>query len=187
MVFESGFAGLVNLFQQYGFMDFLLPFILIFTLVFAVTAKMPLFKDNKNFRVIMALVLALLFVMPHFTGFRPLGYDPVEVLFNSLPSISLLAVAIVMMLMLIGVFGSEGLSDKARPFILIVTLGFVGYIFGASLEMWTGPYNIWTWWTTELTEILIILAIFGAIVAFITVMMTTIRIALKISLDTLEI
>ena len=104
----ADFSSLAHYFQSYGVMDFLLPFLLVFTIIFAVTAKLPLFKDNKNFRVVIALVLGLVFVVPHITGDYPLGYDPVQVMNSALPSISLVSIAAVMLLLLMGLFGTFG-------------------------------------------------------------------------------
>ncbi len=161
------FDTLAYYFQSYGVMDFLLPFILVFTIIFAVTAKLPLFKDNKNFRMVIALVLGLVFVVPHITGNYPLGYDPVEVMINALPSISLISVSAIMLLILMGIFGTD-FSKKAAPFIALVSMGFVAYVFGAALNLWSGPYDVFGWWSPEVTELMIILVIFGLIVNFIT-------------------
>ena len=54
----GSFTNLAQYFQAYGVMDFLLPFILVFTILYAVTAKLALFKDHKQFRVVIALVLS---------------------------------------------------------------------------------------------------------------------------------
>ncbi len=160
------FSNLANLFQSLGVVDFLLPFLLVFTIVYAVSIKMPLFKDNKNFSVVIALVLSLLFVVPHITGNYPLGYDPVAVMNNALPSISLISVAAIMLLLLMGIFGTD-FAAAAAPFIAVVSIGFVGYVFGASLGLWTGPYDVFGWWSSEVTELLIIILVFGLIVWFI--------------------
>ena len=162
-----GFDTLAYYLQTYGIMDFLLPFLLVFTILFAVTAKVTLFKERKNFRVIIALVLAIMFVAPHISGAYPLGYDPVLIINQTLPSISLVAVAAIMLLLLMGVFGTE-FSATAAPFIAIVSIGFVVYIFGSSLNLWTGPSQVFSWWTPQTTELLIILLVFGVIVYFIT-------------------
>ncbi len=163
---SASFTNLAQYFQAYGVMDFLLPFILVFTIVYAVASKLPLFKDNKNYGVVIALVLALLFVVPHITGTYPLGYDPVQVMNEALPSISLVSVAAVMVLLLLGVFGKD-LSKTAAPLIAIVALGFVIYIFGASLNLWRGPYDVFYWWSSDVTELMIVLLIFGLVVWFI--------------------
>ena len=163
------FSSLGYYFQQWGVMDFLLPFLLVFTIVFAVSAKLPLFSERKNFRVIIALVLGLMFVIPHITGYygSTFNYDPVEVLNETLPSISLVAVAAVMLLLLMGVFGTS-FAAAAAPIIAIAAIIFVAYIFGSSLQFWNGPSDIWSWWTPETTELIIILLVFGLIVYFIT-------------------
>lgn len=162
-----GFTTLAHYFQTYGVLDFLLPFILVFTIVFAVMQKTKILGDNKNFNIVIALVLALLFVVPHITGSYPLGYDPVQVMNDALPSISLVAIAAIMLLILMGIF-STGFSQAASPIIGIIAIIFVIYIFGASLNLWTGPYDIFGWWTPETTELIIVILIFGLIVKFIT-------------------
>src|SRR3989344_2445102 len=162
-----GFSTLIQYFQSYGVMDFLLPFILVFTIIYAVTATVPLFKDQKNFRVIIALVLSLLFVVPHITGLYPLGYDPVQVMNESLPSIALVAVAAVMILLLLGIFGRE-FADAAGGWIALIAILFVIYIFGAALGLWFGPYDVFSWWTPEVTELIVILLVFGVLIWWIT-------------------
>ncbi|HLC52237.1 MAG TPA: hypothetical protein VJI98_03265 [Candidatus Nanoarchaeia archaeon] len=159
---------LIRYFQTYGILDFILPFILVFTIVYAIMHKTKILGDDKkNFNVIIALVLGLLFVVPHILGTYPLGYDPVKVLNETLPSISLVAVAAIMLLLLMGIFGT-GFAASAKPIIAIIAVVFVAYIFGASLNLWRGPYDIFYWWTTEVTELLVIILVFGLIVWFVT-------------------
>ncbi|MBI2669082.1 hypothetical protein HYX14_04540 [Candidatus Woesearchaeota archaeon] len=160
-------SSLAAYFQAYGVLDFLLPFILVFTIVFAVMQKTKILGDKKNFNVIIALVLGLLFVVPHMLGTYPLGYDPVQVMNETLPSISLVAVASIMLLLLMGIFGT-GFAAGAVPIIALLAVIFVVYIFGASLRLWTGPYEVFYWWTPETTELLIVILVFGLIVWFIT-------------------
>lgn len=152
--------------QVYGVLDFLLPFILVFTIVYAVMRKTKLLGDDKRFDVIIALVLGLLFVVPHIMGVYPIGYDPVQVMNESLPSISLVAVASIMLLLLMGIFGTN-FSKVAAPLIAVAAIVFVAYIFGSSLNLWTGPSEVFGWWSSELTELLIIILVFALIVWFI--------------------
>ena len=161
------FSNLAYYFQTWGIMDFLLPFILVFTIIYAVMQKTHILGDKKQFNVIIALVLGLLFVVPHIIGSYPLGYDPVQVMNETLPSISLVSVAAIMLLLLMGIFGTN-FSAAAAPIIAIISIGFVAYIFGASLRLWDGPYDVFSWWSAEVTELMIILLIFGVIIWFIT-------------------
>ena len=162
----AGFSNLAYYFQQYGVLDFLLPFVLSFTIIYAVTGVLPLFKDHKNFRVIIALSIALTFVVPHILGTYPLGYDPVQVLNETIPSISLIAISVVMLLILMGLFGAE-FSASAMPILAILAIGFVAYVFGASLNWWNGPWDLFSWWSAEVTELMVILLVFGLVVYFI--------------------
>ena len=164
------FSNFSTYFQTYGILDFLLPFLLVFTIVFAILQKMRLFGDNKkNFNVVIALVLALLFIAPHMSGSYPMGYDPVQVLNEALPSVSLVAVAAIMLLLLLGIFGRD-VGESLMPVVAVVAIIFVIYIFGATsaLNLWASPSTTWSWWTDELTELLIIILVFGVIVWFIT-------------------
>lgn len=160
------FTELATYLQGYGVLDFLLPFVLVFTIVFAVLEKTKIL-GKKNFNVIVALVLALLFVVPHITGSYPLGYDPVQIMNEALPSISLVAVAAIMLMLLMGIFGTEFVGP-AKTWIALASIGFVVYIFGAALRFWRGPYDVFSWWTAEATELMVIILIFGVIVWFIT-------------------
>jgi len=164
------FSNIASYFQTYGIMDFLLPFLLVFTILFAVLQRIEILgKDKKNFNVVIALVLALMFIVPHMTGSYPLGYDPVQVINEALPSISLVAIAAVMLLLLLGIFGGD-FTKAAMPIIAIASIAFVIYIFGATsaLNFWRAPHDIFYWWTPALTELLIIILVFGLIVWFIT-------------------
>lgn len=163
----TGFDDLAFFFQNYGVLDFLLPFLLVFTIVFAVFQKTKILGDKKNFNVIIALVLGLLFVVPHIVGSYPLGYDPVVVLNSALPSVSLVAIAAIMLMLLMGIFGTS-FARAASPIIAAASLVFVLYIFGASLNFWTGPYDLFSWWSSETTELLIIILVFGLVVWFVT-------------------
>ncbi|MBS3170102.1 hypothetical protein J4210_06485 [Candidatus Woesearchaeota archaeon] len=157
-------STLVQYIQTYGILDFFLPFILVFTIVYATLAKLKIVGEGKKqFNIIIALVLALLFVVPHMVGTYPLGYDPVVVLNTALPSISLVSVAAIMVLLLMGVFGTK-FAQGAVPFIALVSLGFVVYIFGAALNLWTGPYDAFSWWSPQLTELLVVILVFGLII-----------------------
>ncbi len=170
MAYPAGGAGLSNVvsyFQTQGVFDVLLPFILVFTIVYAVMRKTQILGDRKNFDVVIALVLGLLFVVPHIMGTYPLGYDPVQIINESLPSIGLVAVAAIMLLLLMGIFGAK-FAAGAAPLIAIAALAFVIYIFGAALQLWTGPYDVFYWWSPAVTELLIVILIFGVIVWFIT-------------------
>ena len=59
------FTDFVQTLEDMGVSDVLLPFVLIFTIVFGVLQKTDIFGQNKkNFNAIIALVVALSVVIP---------------------------------------------------------------------------------------------------------------------------
>ncbi len=167
----EGFTKLAYYFDQYGVLDFLLPFLLVFTISYAILQKIQLLgpadKHGKKYHLIVALALGMAFVVPHIMGTYPLGYDPVQVMNETLPSISLVSISAIMLLLLMGIFGTR-FSQAASPIIAIAAIGFIIYIFGASLGFWNGPYEVFGWWSAETTELMIVLLVFGLVVWFIT-------------------
>ena len=159
---------LARIVESYGVLDFFIPFILVFTIVFAILQQSKILGEkSKNFNVVVALVLGLLFVIPHMTGQYPPGYDPVEIMNEALPSISLVGVSIIMVMILLGLFGGK-FSNAFNPFILLISLGFVVYIFGSSLGLWNAPNDVFSWWTEETTELMLVIFVFAIIVVLIT-------------------
>ena len=60
-VFESGAIGdLLSKWEQMGFFSYILPFMLIFALVFGILTKVNVFRDNKMVNGIIALAVGLM-------------------------------------------------------------------------------------------------------------------------------
>ena len=165
---QQGFSKLAIIFQQYGVLDFLLPFLLVFAVTFAILKQMHIFESRKVSAII-SMCIGLLFVVPHVLGTYQsyLGYDPVVVLIRSIPSVSMVLIACLMLIVLAGLFDVE-YQDTAQGIIGLVAMIFILYIFGAALDFWGGPGASFDWWTPETTQITIILLVFGLIVWFIT-------------------
>ena len=151
--------------ENIGVMDFFLPFLLVFAIIFAVLKRIKILGDRRNINGVVALILALLFVMPHIMGTYPLGYDPVQVMNEVLPSISLVAIAAIMLLILMGIFGAD-FSAAAAPIIAIISVIFVVYIFGSSLNFWDGPSDTFYWWNSDVTFAVVVILIIGIILWF---------------------
>lgn len=165
------FEGLINVLMQWDIIEFLVPFLLVFTIVYAVLQKTKILGDGrKNYNVIVALVMGLAVVVPHFTGMYT-SFDPVTVINTSLPQVSIILVAIVMVLLIIGVFGNEfdigGTSLAA--WVAIAAIIIVGVIFGSSvgwfyLPSWLGFLSI----NPDLQALIVMILIFAIIIWFIT-------------------
>lgn len=154
-----------------GLRDVLLPFILIFAIVFAVLSNINLFgKDKKNINVIIALVLALTAVIPHVTGGYPPNADVVEIMNKAMPQVSLVIIAVIMLLLMVGAWGlrysGEGSSLKGA--IVILSIGAVIYIFGSAAG-WFGMGIFQSISANpETVAVIVALLIFGIIIWAIT-------------------
>ena len=59
--FEGGTIGdFLSVWEQAGFFSYLLPFLLIFALVFGILTQIQLFRENKAINAIIALVVGLI-------------------------------------------------------------------------------------------------------------------------------
>ncbi len=121
---QTGLSLIGGFFQSYIVTDFLIPFFLVYAIVFAALRKANVLGTNRKIHLTVALLLALAFVIPHLNGSYPLGYDPVDVMNNSLPSIALVAVAALSVLILMGMFGAE-FSRAAAPVVALISIAFI--------------------------------------------------------------
>ena len=162
----ANLAEVFETLESWGMLDVMLPFLLIFTVVFAVLQKANIFgQDSKRFNVIIALVLAMVFVIPHIIGTYPSGQDPVVIINNFLPDVAMVLIAIIMVLMLSGVFGYHT-SDNTSGWILFIAFAVVIYLFGISAGWWDKLkyFNV----SSETLSIVLVLLVFGIIIAVVT-------------------
>lgn len=160
-----------ELMESYGLTDALLPFLLIFTIVFAVLQKTRILGEGKkNFNVIVSLVLALTTVIPHVTNSYPSGYDIVEIMNTALPQISLIAVAAIMLMLLVGLFGAENrwMGGALSGWMAIISFIFVVVIFGGAAGWWVDLTEFFYWWDADTTALMVIILVFGIIIWYVT-------------------
>ncbi|MDP1694994.1 MAG: hypothetical protein Q8L34_05640 [Candidatus Woesearchaeota archaeon] len=119
-----------------GFYQVLLPFILIFTIIFAVLQKVRLFGANaKNINVVIAILIA----------FFTIRAGAVVLLINQfLPKVSAIVLVIMMLLLVLGIFGISGDTWTGWPFFAAVLLSIVavGWSVFSSIP---GLGNLPTW------------------------------------------
>ncbi|MBI2208666.1 hypothetical protein HYU50_04170 [Candidatus Woesearchaeota archaeon] len=159
--------------DRWGLTDVLLPFLLIFTLVFAVLEKSKLLGEEKrNLNTAIALVFSLIIVIPHVTGNLPAGYDPVLVINAALPSVGVFVVAIIALMIMIGVFGHEKVTlGMAMPgWVALISVIFLIIIFGSAAGWWVSGFDDWLTRTfgSDALAVIIMIVVFGVIIAFVT-------------------
>ncbi len=158
------FSSLMGFLTSYDLTDVILPFFLYFTILFAILQKTKILgKEKKQFNVIIALVVSLSVVIPHISGNYPNGFDVVTITNTFLPQVSLIAVVLVMMLVLIGVFAPANsgiIAGLGALIVLFLFLGTTEYLYGLS---W-----VYELFGDETISMIVILLVFGLIIWFIT-------------------
>lgn len=181
----SYFDSAIMQLYQIGILDVLLPFVLIFTLIFAVLQRTKVLgKDDeghpmKNFNVIIGIVVAFGAIVPHIlwgSGSARNPYlsngmiDVVQVINNALPSVSLIVVAILMFLIIIGIWGKNFDIAGTNLGGIIVIASIVGIIaIFAVAAGWMGNLPNWLGFlrNQQTQALVVVILVFGLIIRFI--------------------
>ena len=164
------FSGLFSYWDRYGITEVIIPFILIFTVLFAVLQRVKIFgADSKKYNVIISLAIAVISIIPHSTGLYQ-EFDIVQVINTSLPQIGLIIIGIVMLMILLGLVSGKDPSSSS------VLLGFAGLfgvillvvVFWRALFPFQSPVYLSFLDDPNLQALLIVFAVFGLIVWFVT-------------------
>src|SRR3989344_880168 len=168
--FASGELGQLIAWLQYsGVMDIILPFLLVFTIIFAVFERVKLFgTDKKNVNVGLALIIAILTIVPSMTGVYSYQYDPVRIINTLVPSAAVLGVVIILVLFLIGMFGKDFIGGGPPTWLVAIIFLILFYIFGITVNWWQPPSRASSFLGGDLLTLVVVILVFGLIIAFIT-------------------
>ncbi len=167
------FRGAIEFFQRLGIYDVVLPFLLIFTIVFAILEKTKVFGTveisgkkypKKNLNAMAAFVMSLLVVASR---------ELVAIINVSVANIVILLLAVISFLLLYGTFVKEGepvfLEGGWRSAFMWVMLIGVVVIFLNAAGWWV-PFINWISrnWNTDVIGSIILLIIIIVFIGFIT-------------------
>lgn len=169
-----GFEGLIFALERWGVIDVILPFILIFTISFAILERIKVLSEdderNRRYSAVIGMVLAFAVIIPHVTGYYFFGFDPVVIINRALPQVALLLVAIVMVLLALGLWTGEradGRKGIGRWFTMasgvIVILIFIG-----AIGWWNVPPWVYYLLQSDVVPLVIAILVFGLVMKFIT-------------------
>ena len=150
--FPSGVLGdLLNKWQEAGFFSYLLPFLLIFSLVFGILTRIKIFKDSKVVNGIIALSVALMSLQ---FSFVPEFFSQV------FPRLGVGLAIILGILIIVGLF-----ADPSSAVVNYVLLGVGVLVIGLVLIQSAGAigWQSGQWWEQNWQMVI------GAIVLFILV------------------
>jgi len=143
---QTQLYGSIFRLQEWGVLDVILPFILVFTVIYAFLIKTKVLgepSEAKRFNTIVALVFGALVVLPHvlYGGMAADGRlsgplqgfpDVVDIINNSLPAVAAWIIGIMLLMLMIGMFGGEAFKEMKKPLSTLAVLlsgGVVLYIF----------------------------------------------------------
>lgn len=164
---------LADTLQRWGFVDFILPFLLIFTVVFAILQKVKIFgseAETRKFNIVIALVIGLSVVIPHALGLYPPGKDVVEIMLKAIPNVSIVVVAILMALLIIGMMGAKmEIGGKSLSgWIALIAFIVVIWIFGSAAGWWNAPWFYRFTANQDLMALVVTILVFAIIIWFVT-------------------
>ena len=173
MIRNLDFKNAILRLDQMGLTDVILPFILIFTIIYAISSSVLHIgknAENKKLKLVLSLVISLLVVIPHVTGTYPRGMDVIQIINNSIPQVAMLIVGVMLALMLMGALGIKGIIwGKKGKSIVWIAFGIVAMIFWDNISYGGIGRIPFLWWFSDgdVQAILIILIVFGLIVKFV--------------------
>ncbi|MBI3032321.1 hypothetical protein HYY69_02500 [Candidatus Woesearchaeota archaeon] len=160
-----GAGSFLTFLESYNLTEVILPFFLVFLIVFAILQKTNILgQHHKNFNAMFALILSLMVVMPHVLGKYPEGADLVVIMNSALPNISVVAIAIMMVLLLTGIVAPNFVHNLGG-IIAFISFAAVVYFFGSAADWWPSFYT--NWWGPDTTSLVIVILVFAIVLWFI--------------------
>ena len=157
----TSFTDLLNQLENFGFFAYVLPFLLVFAVVYAILCQLKVFKENKGAAVIIALSIGFLSLVG---GYVPTFFQLVFANFGIGLSILLIA------LILAGVFISD--LDKSKDTFKWIFFGLGAFIFVVVTFISFNDYQGFAyggWWWQQWGGLIIFLIVLAGVVVAVTV------------------
>lgn len=159
-LFEEAFAHM----EEAGTFELLLPFGLVFILVYAILEKMKLFGEKSTvWNMLIAAIVGLLLVRQG---------DLVELINTYIPNVSIVVVTFFGLLLILGLFGFGSTSLRGGVMLIFVVLSLIGGIWAFVSATEQGEFELHIPFFDETIEIqesdagmMIIIGVFFLIIA----------------------
>jgi hypothetical protein len=154
--YGGGIGDMLSKWEQMGFFSYLLPFLLIFTLVYTILTKVKIFEDNRTVNGIIALVV----------GFMALQFDFVSIFFAEIfPRMGVGLAVLLVLIIFVGLFFDPRTKWVSISFFVVAVI-IAGYILiQTSRSLGLGFGASFQHLLPEIVPALIILAFLIAVVA----------------------
>jgi preprotein translocase subunit YajC len=168
----------VDYLRNMGVVDVILPFVLVFTILYAVLQKVELFGGegkSKKYNLVIALAIAASMVIMHTNGYyrAVLGYDPIDIITGILPGSALILLIVMTVLIVFAVImPKEAISIPGSPIVSAVAVLGVIALAGIIIHNVFPDFLGYSWpsWLDDsgLQSVIIMIVVFGLVVWFVT-------------------
>ncbi|MFB6246564.1 MAG: hypothetical protein ABEI74_03170 [Candidatus Pacearchaeota archaeon] len=162
----GGAGGLISQLEAWGVFDFMIPFLLVFAIVFTVLQNIPLFQKNKGVNSVIGISVALMSLQFGFVS---------EFFAQIFPTFGAILGVLLLVVVLFGFVGDKGHAIQ-RWAMFIFALVAVGIIVSKAYSVSTffgggagGLGNVWYYLSANFGNILLIGGFIGAIIAVINI------------------
>ena len=132
------FGDLLRQWEAAGVFTYVLPFLLIFAIVFTILSNVKIFKTNNAVNAIISLAVALM----------SLQFNAVGIFFSEIfPRLGLALSVILILIILLGAFFNVRENKSLKTFFVIVSFILIGLVIFSSLEAFNfaGASNFGNW------------------------------------------
>lgn len=151
--YGGSFSELLAYMEQAGFFAYILPFLLIFALVFGILTKTKIFKNNKAINAIIALAIGLLALQFNFV---PLFFSEI------FPRLGIGLAIILALLILVGLFAPSK-PDAWTNWIFFIAAAVVFVVVIVQTFGWLG-WGSFSLWTYNWPQIIMVALVLGGII-----------------------
>ncbi len=162
MVLEDfNFGNVIDTLQQVGVFNYVLPFLLVFSIFFAILEKTKILGDGKtNINIVVSAVAALLVLVQQ---------GIVETINLFIPRVSLIMIVILMGLLIIAMVAGKSFSGlKGGVFSIAVVLIIIAVILAVTLPETGGSFSLSPQDRAVLLNVFVPIAIFLIAIAIVT-------------------
>jgi len=153
------FANLLNQLDDVGFFKYILPFLLIFGLIYAIMTRIDMFKENRGASVLIAFAIGLLALQMGFVS---------EFFQNVFPKFGIGLSLLLIALILAGAFIPPDKDGKKAVFGWVFTsLGGIIFIILTVLSFSSWDYSN-NWWTEYGALVIVALVVIVAMILVMT-------------------
>ena len=148
---SSAIGQLLYKWEQMGFFSYLLPFLLIFSLVFGILVKTQIFKENKMVNGIIALAVALMALQFNFVS---------QFFAEIFPRLGIGLIIILGLFIVVGLFFDP--SNKAINYILLsagILVFYLVLVQSAGATGWTSGIFWQDYWGEIILAIIVIIVV----------------------------